>query len=384
MIDRRKVGVALGALIVLGLGGLGLVQLVSAHATSSGSGARPQASTCADTYTVLKLRPSQVTALSAACLVQALQLSGEVGGQVAQAFPVGASSTDAAPMCTTPKRWDGFPKARLAFVAANKAYRLRISAPGASQHQTLTISNVAGIVELTSLADPTATWNQASGTVKINPDGVTGSIDVNLLRDIAGAKPVHITGQWACGAPLPLPAFDSSVPCSRFYALNHLQDSDMTRMKAQACNAVDLTFSGDVTGHLDHAITDTAIKSGWVGIGEDNVCNSLRDNYRGSIKFSLGDETFELTLRAQKYPTVSPGQYSFGTPGANAFLVLGHADPEHNGIFVEDKKIFWSASGGSFTIGSDMKSGTIDETFSGIGNELPSNLRVVGSWRCAA
>jgi hypothetical protein len=289
-------------------------------------------------------------------------------------------------MCAVPRRWDGFPKAKLAFIANKKAYRLLISPPGSSQHQPVTINNVGGIVELTSMADPKTTWNQASGAVKVNPDGITGTIDVSLLRDVNGAKPVHVTGQWSCGTPLPPPAFDSSVPCSRFYALNRLQDADIARMTAQACNAVELTFSGDVSARLDHAVTDTAISAGWIGMGDDNACGSVGTNYVASLKFSLGDETFDLTLRASQYPAVSPGKYpSGGGLSVNGLLVLGHADPERKGIFVEDGKIFWLGSGGGFTIADDMKSGTIDETFDALRiGQTPSRVHVVGTWRCAA
>jgi hypothetical protein len=383
--QRRKVAIALGTLVVVGLGGLGLVQLVSAHSNSSGAVGRPQPTKCEDTYKVLNLRPSQVAAATAVCLAQSLQLSGELSGAVAQAFPVEPSTATPTQMCAVPRRWDSFPKARLAFVANKKAYRLLISPSGSSQHQPVTTNNVGGVVELTSMADPKTTWNQASGAVKVNPDGITGTIDVSLLRDVSGAKPVHVTGQWACGAPLLLPTFDSSAPCSSFYALNRLQDADLARMKAQACNAVDLTFSGDVSAHLDHAVTDTAISAGWIGIGDDNACGAIGRNYVATLKFSLGDETFDLTLRANEYPAVSPGRYPAGGGlSTNGSLVLGHADPDRKGIFVEDGKIFWLGSGGSFTIADDMKSGTIDETYTATRIGQPSSVHVAGSWRCSA
>jgi hypothetical protein len=157
-------------------------------------------------------------------------------------------------------------------------------------------------------------------------------------------------------------------------------------MTAQACNAVELTFSGDVSARLDHAVTDTAISAGWIGMGDDNACGSVGTNYIASLKFSLGDETFDLTLRASQYPAVSPGKYpSGGGLSVNGLLVLGHADPERKGIFVEDGKIFWLGSGGGFTIADDMKSGTIDETFDALRiGQPPSRVHVVGTWRCAA
>lgn len=389
MNQRRNVAIAIGVLAVLAVAGFGVVRLVSANSASTAVVARTKATTCADTYKVLNLRPSQVTAASAACLVQSLQLSGELTGIVGQAFSVDADEPAPTQMCSVPKRWDGFPQARLAFVAGKKAYRLRISPPGASQHQAVTLNNIAGIVELASMAGPGADWNQASGTVKVNADGISGTIDANLLRDVSGARPVHVTGQWACGAHA-LPAFDSTAPCSRFYALNHLHEMDIARMKAQACNSVDLTFSGDVSGHLDHAVTDTAIKSD--ALEGDNLCAVVGDQFSASLKFSIGDESFLLKVQATNYPTVVPGQYTADKTSGSTYAQLwfGYADPERNGRFVSDLKIFWWGSVGSFTIAGDMKSGTIDETLEGLG-ALNSNgtiqgstVHLSGSWRCAA
>jgi len=159
-------------------------------------------------------------------------------------------------MCSVPKRWDGFPTALLAFVAGGKGYRLRISAPGPSEHQVVTLNSVAGVVELSSISNPSQRWNQAMGSLTLNADATSGTIDANLLRDVNGAAPVHISGRWACGAALPLPGFDAAAPCASFYALNHLNDADVARMKASACNPESLVFSGDIRGQVDHAITD--------------------------------------------------------------------------------------------------------------------------------
>src|SRR4029077_9174169 len=135
---------------------------------------------------------------------QSLKFSGdEVAGAVGQAYPVSTDDAGPTQMCTVPKRWDGFPPAVLAMVIGPKAYRLRISPPGSSEHQAVTINNLANVVELSDFADPNADWNQASGTVTLNADGITGTIDAILLRDVNGAKPVHLPGKWACGAPLP-------------------------------------------------------------------------------------------------------------------------------------------------------------------------------------
>jgi hypothetical protein len=226
--------------------------------------------------------------------------------------------------------------------------------------------------------------------VTVNPGGVTGTIDASLLRDVAGAQPVHITGQWACGTPA-LTAFDASVPCASFYALNHLQDADVARMKAQACNPQDLIFSGDISAHLDHAITDTAI-SAQGGIYGDNQCGAGGNEYDAALKFSLGDESFllDLTPRFASDSPIGPGQYPAGAGpfSANANLWLGQADPSQSGLFVIDgglePGVHWYGSGGSFTIAPDMKSGTIDESFSGAIVHTDSTVHITGSWRCAA
>jgi hypothetical protein len=74
---------------------------------------------------------------------------------------------------------------------------------------------------------------------------------------------------------------------------------------------------------------------------------------------------------------------------ANATLWLGHAGPDNNGVFVADSLqgagVAWYGTNGSFTIASDMKSGTIDETFQGLAfdEHASSSVHIAGSWRCA-
>ena len=380
--QRRNLVIAVGALVVLGLGGFGAGRLLLAKPTANATLiAKP--STCDDAFRVLKLAPSMITAARPVCLVQSLVLSGELHGSVGQAYPVETDGVAATSLCTTPRRWDNFPQAMLAFVDGNKAYRLRISPPGYSEHQSTTVQNLQRAVELASIADPNADWSQASGTFVVNGDGVTGTIDADLVRDVAGAKPVHVTGSWACGAPLPT-SFVASVPCSLFYKLNHLQDSDVARMKAGACLPEDLTFRGAISAHLDHGINDPAFPNG-PGIDADNFCGAAPAQYDASVKFSVGDETFLLVLNPKHYPAVAPGQYTAGPDKytANAFLWLGAADPTKNGVFVSDENISWYGSRGSFTIAGDMKSGTIDETFNGIYSHAGSSVHITGSWRCA-
>ena len=171
--DRRKMAIGIGAILLVGLGTAGAVRLlINGSPAATLVAARP--STCDDTFRVLKLPPSQVAAAKAVCLNQTIQLSGELRGSVAQAYPVNPNAVAATAMCAEPKRWDSFPQAVLAFAIGTKAYRLRISPPGSSEHQPLSVNNLAGVVDLAAIG-AAADWNQASGTLTLSSDGVTGS-----------------------------------------------------------------------------------------------------------------------------------------------------------------------------------------------------------------
>jgi len=379
----RPIAIVVGALLLIGLGAFGVVRLASLRSASTAAFVAPKPTTCTDTYRVLKLTPSEVTSANPVCLNQSLQLSGEVVGAVGQAYTIDASSVAPAPMCSTPKRWNGFPQALLGFVAGGKGYRLRIAPPGSSEHQAVTLNSVAGVVELASISNPSQRWSQATATLTLNADATTGTIDASVLRDVSGATPVRISGQWACGAPLSAPVAGATAPCASFYTINHLQDADIARMKTGACNAEGLAFSGAISGQLDHAVTDTAI-SPHPGIDGDNFCGGIGEDYTASLKFSIGDESFLLDLNAHQYPAVAPGQYSAAGDsfGGGATLWLGHADPNNQGRFLTDDQVFWSGSGGTFIINPDMKSGTVDATLAG-STDSGSSVQIKGSWRCA-
>src|SRR5712692_9292222 len=133
----RIVAIVVGALLLVGLGAFGVVRLVSVRTPSTAPFVAPKPSTCADAYRVLKLTPSEVTSANPVCLNQSLQLSGEVVGAVGQAYTVDPNSVAPTHMCISPKRWNGFPVALLAFDAGGKGSRLRIAAPGSSEHQAV-------------------------------------------------------------------------------------------------------------------------------------------------------------------------------------------------------------------------------------------------------
>jgi hypothetical protein len=379
---RWMVAAVIAVLLLLGVGGVAVAHYRSGTTPVATASHKP--STCTDAYRLLSLRPSQIITAQSACLVQSLKFTGELAGAVAQGYTVSADNASPTSMCTEPKRWNAYPEALLAIVIGAKAYRLRISAPGGSEHQPLKINNLANLVELRAIKDPSSDWNQAIGTVTLNADGITGTVDASLLRDVAGAQPVHVTGKWACGAPVPLPAIDASVPCSNFYALNQLHDTDVVRMKAAACLAEDLTFSGGISAHVDHAITDSV--SPHSGIDGDNYCAAVGKYFTASLKFSVGDESFLLDLNVFNYPAATPGQYSAetGLGAQGATLWLGHADPDNQGLFVADQKVFWVGSGGTFAIAPDMKSGTIDASLQGLVSNAGGGVQIKGSWRCAA
>jgi hypothetical protein len=382
---RWTVAASIGVVVLLGIGGVAVAYSHSRSGTRSVAVATPKPSTCTDAYRLLALSPSEISAANPVCLVQSLKFSGELAGSVAQAYTVSADNASPSSMCALPKRWNGYPQALLAIVVGVKAYRLRISVPGTSEHQLVKLNNLAGAVELASIADPSTDWSQATGTVSLNPDGVTGTIDASLLRDVTGAQPVHVSGQWACGAPLPLPAFAASAPCASFYALNQLHAADVARMKARSCNVENLNLSGDISAHLVHAITDRAISPS-PGFGGDNYCGSVGEEYTATLKFPVGDESFLLDLDVSNYPAVLPGRYSAQTTGTSvgAVLFLGYADAQNHGQFVTDDQVFWSGSSGTFTIARDMKSGTLNASLQGSLSHAGSSVHITGSWRCAA
>jgi len=383
MRKRWIVAALIGVLLLLGVGGVAIAHFRSGTTPAAVAVQKP--STCTDAYKLLSLSPTEISAANPVCLVQSLKFTGELTGSVGEAYTINPDNARPSSMCVVPKRWGGYPRALLAMMVSGKAYRLRISAPGISEHQAVTLNYLTGTVELASIASPSTDWSQATGTVALNSDGITGTIDANLVRDVNGAQPVHISGQWACGAPLALPAVDASVPCANFYAVNQLQAADVARMKARACNAQNLAFSGDLNAHLDHAITDRTIAP-QVGYGGDNFCGSVGEEYTATLKFSVGDESFLLDLDVSNYPSVEPGKFSAQSTGTSvgAVLFLGHAEAANHGVFVADDQVFWLGSGGTFTIARDMKSGTLNATLRGSLSHAGSTVHIAGSWRCAA
>src|SRR5690348_6461146 len=132
MRQRQMAAAVAGGLILLALGGFLAVHALTSQDNTSLVAKTAVATTCADRYRVLKLRPSEVTAANQACLKQSLTLSGQLVGSVGEAYTVSSDTASPTALCTEPKRWDAYPTALLALVVAGKGYRLRIAAPGVS------------------------------------------------------------------------------------------------------------------------------------------------------------------------------------------------------------------------------------------------------------
>src|SRR5260370_30658276 len=131
---HRPIAIVVGALLLIGLGAFGVVRLASLHSAPTAAFVAPKPTTCTDAYRVLKLTPSEVTSANPVCLNQSLQLSGEVVGAVGQAYTIDSRSVAPTPMCTTPKRWNGFRQALLGFIAGGHGYPPRLAPPRSPQH----------------------------------------------------------------------------------------------------------------------------------------------------------------------------------------------------------------------------------------------------------
>ena len=169
---RWTIAAVICALLLLGIGGVAFAHFRSGPVVLTSVAGKP--STCSDTYRLVALRPSEITTAHSVCLVQSLKFTGELAGRVGEAYTVSADAASPTSMCAVPKRWDGFPQALLAMVIGSKAYRLRISAPGASARQTATTNNLSGAVELASI-------------VPVMPSGFSVTVPVGWLQSVLGS-----------------------------------------------------------------------------------------------------------------------------------------------------------------------------------------------------
>src|ERR1700736_4483474 len=149
---RWTASLVIAVVLLLGAGGVAVAHFRSGSAPMSS--VTLKASTCADAYGRLSLRPSQIAAAKSVCMSQSLKFSGELTGSVSQAYTANADNTGPSGGCTTPKRWSDLPQAQLALVVGAKAYRLQISPPGSSELQVVTFKTLAHAVDLSSFADP--------------------------------------------------------------------------------------------------------------------------------------------------------------------------------------------------------------------------------------
>ena len=259
---RRTVAIGLGALILLGIGAYGAFRLGALRNTSLAA-VTIKPATCADAYRVLKLRPSQIT---------------RGGRSLLDPDPAGIRRTQWLRRPGIHRGW-GQRRSCWDVQRAQAVERLpsslvgdRGGQEGVSAADLNSRELAASGVDLDELARPRRAGLDRRSQCRLESGHWTGDPERRrnhgndrrqpVARRQPATRGIHITGQWACGVP-PATTYDATVPCAGFYALNHLQDADVARMKAQACNPQDLTFSGDISAHLDHAITDTAILAFW-------------------------------------------------------------------------------------------------------------------------
>ncbi|MGH7904422.1 MAG: hypothetical protein ACREPA_09930, partial [Candidatus Dormibacteraceae bacterium] len=268
-----------------------------------------------------------------------------------------------------------------------------LTIPVAYDHAATDLSSVGGDVSLSQVPDHNQSWGQATGRLSVDASGVAGSLDVSLTRDTQGAAPLLISGRWACGHPAPPPVYDATVSCSLTYALAGLSADAVARLQsAHACLAQDLTLAGGLVFHVDHALNDPTRPP---AIGQSppvNACGVQVDSYLASVYFSSGDETFLLSIVRAQDPILdgpfAPGSFPalymndvIGQPAPAVNLNL--AQPAADGSLGTDQGPAWEATGGTFTVAPDLRSGTVNADLKG-GVSGAETVHLAGAWRCAA
>ena len=164
----------------------------SAPTTSAG----PSATTCEDALNVLQLPPSQLQERRNLCFDQDLTFSGELVGRSSGAVVSAA--------CRPLVRGDGLPTVDLTVDVAGKPYELVFRPQARYQGQPLTLTAGAAVPPLVSLSvSPIDVgqmpWQATSGSLSYDPPGLAGTVQVDMVRDVAAARPVHLAGKWSCG-----------------------------------------------------------------------------------------------------------------------------------------------------------------------------------------
>jgi hypothetical protein len=304
------------------------------------------------------------------CVPEHLQVSGEVSGQIL----VGHLQDRPERQCSKPGLGQPFSTIglRLDVLIANKPYVLLIRPPGKYLGQQATsTSDVAGAVTiqiLTALAD----YVSSSGRMTVDASGYRGTMDVDLKRDVAGATPVHVKGDWSCGTP-PAPAkLDASVPCSSYFAVANLSPETVDS-KSVPCLPQDLTFSDGLAFHVKEAVMLPATGGPTCG----GLTSDDQQNYTAKESFAGGGFAYDLNFTTHN--DLIHGPLTFPDFGPAYTTALGSQAPT---LTLSTGAVTWSSTAGMYSVASDHKSGTVDMDLVG-GLTTNQAVHVSGSWKCA-
>ena len=199
-----------------------LAPTVLAFAILAGCGSSPsgpsqtstnKAPSCQPIYAALNLAPSEATKSDSEgrCLPQQLSFTGEVAGEVRVA--------EVTSLCTQPLgRGDAPPAPELQMIIGGKPYSFAILlSPGYDPARPSVAAGQKNGTAQLRVIDQTQRsnefpWLATGGTVKFNPDGATGSVNADVIRNVQGAQPVHVSGTWRCGGPAASPS-PAPGPC---------------------------------------------------------------------------------------------------------------------------------------------------------------------------
>ncbi len=180
-----------GALLLAACGGSG--------GQASSPSPSPAPPTCDPIYQAIRLNPSdqQRAEQAGRCVEQDLTISGEVTSHVRIALRYVQ-----VPSCDPTYNGDAR-GAVLNFVQGGQIYNLGIYPYGAKAGQDSDIPFDPAQTKAVELTDDVSfgnsTWRERSGTVHVNADAKSGTVDATLVRDAPGAAAVRISGTWRCG-----------------------------------------------------------------------------------------------------------------------------------------------------------------------------------------
>ncbi len=326
---------------------------------------------CRPIYAALNLPLSEATKSDSEgrCLAQKLSFKGEIAGEANVAVVTTA--------CTKPLgRGDQPPSPELQIVVAGKSYSLALPLSPPYQPQRPAVSAGTSTddaqVEITDRAKPDTPWAATGGFVYFNPDGRSGTLNVALMRNVSGAQPGHVSGEWRCGAPAASPS-PAPGPCGAIATSPGLQPADVVRLKAAPCLAQDLTLTNPVSGHADHGLGVESSTSTF----KDVPCGGSDDHhYNSSVAFRVQNETFffAMGLRADSFdPPLPTGEYGPLVPN-----VIGDTPS----ATIVSGSTTWASHDGKFSIAQDRHSGTVDMNF--VLGSTNDTVHLAGSWRCAS